>query len=237
METAVQAEAPRAARWEDFIDIFMSPADLFRRRANDGWTVPILVLSVLILVLYYALLPVMTPLWQAAATMNATPEQAAAMQQNAGAMRTFALIGGIFAPIVTAIYIALLGGVAWAGGRLVNADLKYKQALNTVTWSSFITIPQQLAIALSVMLATRSGEALHPVKHVNIGPLRFMNVEPIPEVVMPLLARIDLFAIWQMVVVAIGVQAITGVSRGSAFVVGGLVWIAYALPQVIGAAF
>ena len=237
METAIQAEAPRASRWEDFIDVFISPAELFRRRANDNWTVPIIVLSVLTLVLYYAFMPVMMPLWQAAATMNATPEQVAAMQQNAGAMRTFTLIGGLFAPIMNAIYLALLGGIAWAGGRMVSADLRYKQALNTVTWAAFITVPQQVAIALSVMLANRNGEVLHPIKHTNIGPLRFMNVESLPDVLVPLIGRIDLFAIWQMVVVAIGVQVITGVSRGPAFVVAGLAWIAYALPQVIGAIF
>lgn len=237
METAVQAEAPRTARWEDFIDVFISPSELFRRRANESWTVPIIVLSIVGLVLYYALLPVMMPLWQAAATMNATPEQAAQMQQNAGAMRTFTLIGGIFAPIIGAITLALMAGIAWAGGRMFSADLRYKQALTAVTWAAFITVPQQLGMAISVMLATRSGEALHPIKHTNFGPVRFMDPASMPEVVVPLLARIDLFALWQTVVLAIAVQVLTGASRATAFAVAGLVWIAYALPQVIGAAF
>lgn len=237
METALQAEAPRASRWEDFIDVFISPAELYRRRANESWTVPIITLAIVGLVLYYALMPVMMPLWQAAATINATPEQAAAMQQNAGAMRTFTMIGGIIAPIATAIMFLLMAGIAWAGSRMVSIDLRYKQALNVVTWAGFITIPQQIAIAVSVMLATRNAEALHPLKHVNVGPLRFMNPESLPDVLVPLIGRIDVFAIWQLFVVAIGVQVLTGASRGAAIFVAALTWIAYALPQVIGAAF
>src|SRR5262245_12379352 len=49
-ETSVQApeSAPKkASRWEDFVDIFMSPSQLFRRRADDSWTMPILVVCLL----------------------------------------------------------------------------------------------------------------------------------------------------------------------------------------------
>lgn len=237
METAVQAEAPRSARWEDFIDIFISPAELFRRRGGDSWVVPIIVLGIASLALYYALFPVMTPLWQASAALNASPEQLAQMQQAGDAMKKFALISGLFSPIIIAVMMLLVAGVAWSGGRMFSVDLRYRQALTTVTWAGMISIPQQLAIAVSVMLATRSGEALHPAKHMNVGPLRFMNPETLPDALVPLIGRIDVFAIWQMVVVAIGVQVITGASRGTAFGVAALTWIAYALPQIIGAAF
>lgn len=237
MDTAVQAETPRSARWEDLIDIYISPADLFRRRANDSWTFAILFLGVATVVLYYAFMPLLMPLWQASATMNATPEQLEQMRQAGDSMRMFAMITGLFSPIMVAIMMLLLAGVAWSGGRMFSVDLRYKQALNVVTWAGFVAIPQQVAVAVSVMFATRSGEALHPAKHMNVGPLRFMNPEALPETVVPLLGRIDVFAIWQMVIVAIGVQVLTGASRGVAFGVAALTWIAYALPQVIAAAF
>ena len=55
-EQAPQVEARKTPLWEDVIDIFVSPAELFRRRAQDGWVKPWLVLSVVFVALAFVFL-------------------------------------------------------------------------------------------------------------------------------------------------------------------------------------
>src|SRR5512140_875063 len=52
------SEAPKSASlWEDLVDVFISPAELYRRRAHDSWVKPWIVVSVISAALYYVFLP------------------------------------------------------------------------------------------------------------------------------------------------------------------------------------
>src|SRR5689334_8220460 len=54
MATHVEpAATPRAAIWEDFIDIFYAPGAVFRRRENGSFLVPLAVVTIVCAVLFY----------------------------------------------------------------------------------------------------------------------------------------------------------------------------------------
>ncbi|HSL69152.1 MAG TPA: hypothetical protein VK864_02875, partial [Longimicrobiales bacterium] len=81
-ETAApEAQPQTASRWEDFVDVFVSPGELFRRRANAGFGLAFLVLCVVSLVLYYAFPDVNRAFAEAqiAAAAAKNPERAQAM--------------------------------------------------------------------------------------------------------------------------------------------------------------
>ena len=64
--TAPAAPPPeRAALWEDFLEIFIKPADVFERRRASGFAIPLLVLTVLFAVLFFGLKGAFQPMMDA----------------------------------------------------------------------------------------------------------------------------------------------------------------------------
>ena len=53
-QTAEPIKPQQASAWEDFVDIFLSPGELFSRRVNSGFGMPFLFLAIATVVLYYA---------------------------------------------------------------------------------------------------------------------------------------------------------------------------------------
>jgi hypothetical protein len=89
--TAVDAPTPEpAARWEDFIDIFVSPREVFARRADGSFALPLIVATVLIVALFFVMQSALATAFdaefqrgmaQAAASgRQMTPEQMAGAQ-------------------------------------------------------------------------------------------------------------------------------------------------------------
>ena len=69
-----------ASRWEDFIDIFYAPSSVYARRANSGFGIPMLVVTVLVGAIFLANSGVMQPIMdaefarQTAAMMRKNPQ-------------------------------------------------------------------------------------------------------------------------------------------------------------------
>jgi hypothetical protein len=81
MDHAVDTEAApeKASRWEDYVDVFLSPVDLFRRRAADRVAPPLITLLILAVLVYLAMMPANAMMMRAAMMDN--PEVADAMGQ------------------------------------------------------------------------------------------------------------------------------------------------------------
>src|ERR687891_2558813 len=56
---------PRAAIWEDFIDIFYAPSEVFRRRENGNFFIPLAVITILCGVLFYLNSGALQPMFDA----------------------------------------------------------------------------------------------------------------------------------------------------------------------------
>src|SRR5919112_5756627 len=52
LDDAPAAAQSKASRWEDFIDIFYAPSTVFARRADSGFLLPMVVVTLLTGVLY-----------------------------------------------------------------------------------------------------------------------------------------------------------------------------------------
>src|SRR5512143_3387771 len=96
--TSVQsAEEPKkpekASLLDDFMDIFYSPSAVFARRANSGFWIPMLIVTVLLGAVFMANRDLIDPIMEAefarsiaksAQTRNLTPDQLAAGRKIAG---------------------------------------------------------------------------------------------------------------------------------------------------------
>ena len=56
-ETTVAAAPPpeKAARWEDFVDIFVSPREVFARREDGRFVVPLIFVTLVMVGLFFAM--------------------------------------------------------------------------------------------------------------------------------------------------------------------------------------
>ena len=228
-DSAVEAPA-QSSRWEDLVDVFFSPGELFRRRASDPWWRPFLLLCALSIVLYYVFLPINAVMWEAMmmenAPANADPAQ---LQQGAQFMK---YLGGIFVPFG---YIFMIGFTA-LGLKLASAMLepsaKWGQAFTISTYAAFVVIPQQILATVMIYLKSQSGTVT--TSDASFGVLRFM--EKPDAVLQAVLGRLDLFPIWTAVLCAVGLVVIVGMPRGKALIAALIGWLFVALPGLAAAA-
>lgn len=221
-----ETQAAPAARWEDFIDVFISPRELFERRANDRVWPPLLMLMGAGLLIYFIMLPVNRMVMEA--SMTTTPESAEAMQRFG---LIFQIIGSLVVPIILIITVLFAAFLLWAIGKMFSVEVPFRQAMLIATFASFVYLLAQL-IAGGIILAT-GADTVDPVRDLSFGPLRFMGSMETPGTLVAVLRRMDVFAIWQAVLWGIGLMAMLGVEKGKALTMAFLVWVLYTVPGVI----
>ena len=75
---ATPVVTPRAAIWEDFIDIFYAPSAVFRRREHGNFFIPLIVITIFCGVLFYLNSGALQPMFDA----EFDRQMAVAMKQN-----------------------------------------------------------------------------------------------------------------------------------------------------------
>ena len=215
-----------ASRWEDYIDVFISPAELFRRRAHDKVSTPLLTLMGIGVVLYFVLLPANQMIMRA--SIPDDPNAAQFMERLGG---VFTIIGAVMVPVVYGLMVAVSAGLLWLVGRFASIRIDYNRAALIATYSAFIFL---LASTLALVAVVIHGEAgLDIVRDVSFGPLRFVGSEEMNASLSALLRRFELFTLWQAALWAIGIREIYKVSTMHAGVVAGFAWLLGAIPGVI----
>jgi hypothetical protein len=229
-ETEVPVAAPeKSARWEDFVDVYLSPAELYARRRDESWTVPFLLFCAVSIVLYYAFLPVGGLVWEAAMVENAPPNaDADQIRQSAQFMK---YLGGVFVPIGYGFMIAIMAVGLKLASAVLEPGARWRQAFTIATYAAYVGLIQQVLTTVSVYLKSRSGAV--SMADTSFGLMRFMaDADP---VVKAMIGRIDLFALWSLALCAIGLVVIVGMSRGKAIAAAAIAWLLVALPGVVGA--
>ena len=224
-DAAPSPTSDKAGIWEDFVDIFMQPSQVFERRRDGKFGMALLVLVVLSGVVFFALRNGIAPIMdaemaKAAAAMaaknpNITADQIAAQQ---GMMEKFAVIGYVlFMPIGIVITAILV----WLASKGISAAVAFAAAMMIATYSQFPRIVEMLINAVQgLMLAPESITSRYSVQ---IGPARFLAADANP-VLLTILGGLDLFTIWVTVLIAIGISVVARVPRSRAAIAAGIVW-------------
>jgi hypothetical protein len=223
----------RAAVWEDFIDIFYAPSQVFARRAQGSVWVPLVVLTIAMTVLVYVNSGVLESVMGAefdrgmAAAIKSNPRITPEMVDQ---MRRVGLRIGQFAGVFTPIGVLLTGTLVWLIGKLFEAKQTYLAAMVV---ASYAFIPRILEGVLSGL----QGLFLDPAQlngrfRLTLGIGRFFDPDTMSPLLLGLIGRIDVFTIWVTVLLAIGLSVTGGISRSRAFLAAPLIWAAGALPLV-----
>ncbi|HUH11531.1 MAG TPA: YIP1 family protein [Longimicrobiales bacterium] len=232
--------AEPASRLDDYVDIYLAPSDVFDRRRDGRWGQALLVLTLVSVVLYYLFLPAATIIAEEtmarayAEAVAENPEAAEAMGQMQGFGATMVKLGGIMVIFGMVASVFLLGVVIKGLSALLGAALTFAQALVVATFARFVLIPRTLAVDLSVIWADRGGD-VDVVSDTSFGVLRFLDAASLADPLVPLLERLDLFAMWEAALWAVGIYVIARTTKGVAIGVAALTLLVATIPGLIGA--
>lgn len=218
--------APRASRWEDYIDIFIAPAHVFQRRAHAGVGVPLATLLGAALALYYVMLPANRIVMLASVADN--PQALEAMERFGTIMQ---ILGSLFVPVTYVAVVVWSAALLWVMARFVDLRATFSRTVLIATYAAFVLLLSQLVVGVLVLIHGDAG--LDPVRHLSTGVLRLADVDDSSRVLVALLRRVDLFAIWQAVLWGIGVRFVLQARTAHAATIAAVAWLLYAGPAML----
>jgi uncharacterized membrane protein (DUF485 family) len=227
----------RASLFEDFIDIFTAPSQVYARRANGNFWLVLLILAVVFAVLGFAGRATYQTLIEAEFARN-TPQMMEAnpelTEDQLAQMRRFGTMGAkVMMYVGMPLLILVVGLVAWVAGKIFGATLTYGQAALIVAYAQVPRVLGSIAFLVQGLLvdpATAGGFAAY-----SIGPARFMDPATTSAGLMQFLARLDLFVLWPTLLIGIGIAVIGRVPREKGYLAAALVWLIGSATAIWGA--
>jgi len=223
--------------WEDFVDIFYAPSEVFARRRNGKFAYALLFLTLAGVVLHFLLKNGMQPVMDAefdfrrAEMLRSNPQMTSEqMEAGRGFFEAFAPV--IFA-VTFPLTIILTGGVLWATGKLFDAKESVVAAIMISTYSQIPRLVQFLVTAAQGLFMDPSS--ITSAHSVSISLARFMDPVTTQPVVLALASRVDLFTIWVTVLLAIGLHVVGKIPKQSAAIAAAITWLVGGFPVLFGA--
>jgi hypothetical protein len=234
--TVPMAPTPdKASVFEDFIDIFYAPANVFARREKSGYGMQLLIISVVAALFAYATRAITAQIFdvefqRAAAKAIAANPQLTMDQMNSmrGIQEKVATIGGY---IATPIIVWVLALLTWLAAKAVSAKITYQQAALIVTLAWIPRLVGMLVMTVQGLLMDTS--TITNMFAVMLSPARFMNADTVNPKVLALTGNLEVFGIWYAVLVGIGIAVIGKVPRSQGYTAAAIVFVLTSLPALL----
>lgn len=228
--------APTASLWEDFIDIIVAPASVFRRRERGSWIIPLLIVTIAVAVIAFASRGVLQPVMDAEfeRTADALRKNPQVTEDVIEKTRGFFEFTRTWGPIIfTPITIVVIGFMTWLVAKLVDSKQDFHAALVVASYAYVPRVVQFIANAVQGLVL--KPDQLDGVVKLSFSPARFLDASTANPVLVQILNRFDLFTIWVTVLLAIGVYVTGRVTKNQAIFAGVLFWIVGSIPAILGA--
>lgn len=226
MSTSEAGSPPSTGRstWQNLRDVVLAPSATFADvRERPRWLVPLLIIAGLTLVLSYFMLPLYTEMQRIGIMAREMPQEQreAAFRQ----MEQFKYVGLAFGPIMVAVISALVGLLMWAWAAISGArDPRYKVAFTAIVHTGVIGILQLIAQAIVVSVKGAEQVALEGGPP-TFGLALFLERGEMPKILYGLLANVNFFSIWTLIVVAIAGVVAMKMSKGAAYGFSIVMWL------------
>jgi hypothetical protein len=234
---ATPAVTPRAAIWEDFVDIFYAPSAVFRRRESGSFFIPLAVITVICGALFYLNSGAMQPMFDAefdramavAARQNPNLPPEAIERMRGFATRMQMVMIFIFLPVA----IFGIGVATWLTGKLVDAKQTFRAALVVGAYAYAPRI-------LDSVLQGLQGLFLDPAQidgrfRLTFGVGRFLDPDTVSPLLLAVVGRVDVITLWITALVAIGLCVTGRIPMAKAAIAAAIVWLVGGLPLIIPA--
>jgi len=223
--------------WEDFVDIFYAPSEVFARRRNAKFGYALLFLTLAGVALHFLLKNGMQPVMDAefefrrAEMLRSNPQMTS--EQMAAGRGFFEAFAPVIFAVTFPLTVILTGGVLWAAGKLFDAKESIVAAIMISTYSQIPRLVQFLVTAAQGLFMDSSS--LTSAHSVSISLARFMDPVTTQPVLLALASRVDLFTIWVTVLLAIGLHVVGKIPKQSAAIAAGITWLVGGFPVFFGA--
>jgi len=225
---------PKTSFWEDVIDIFVSPAAVFRRREKTSVWPPMLFVALSIAVIFFATFNTLEPIFDAefsrrtAKMMAQNPALTPEMLEKMRGVQTGVAKYGL--SIVMIVTMFVLGCVSWLVGKMFDSKQTFNAALVVAAWAYMPRILGALINAIQGLLMDPAK--MTSILAISLSPARFMDPEATNPILYQMAGRLDLITIWVTVLLAIGLVVTGKVTKGRAAIFGVIMWIVGSLPQI-----
>jgi hypothetical protein len=249
---AQPAEPARLNAVQRFIGTLFSPGETFEDvNRKPTWLVPLLICLVSAIIFMWFVFSHFDAGWHRfllksmqdrAAQTNSPPPTPQDMERIYGFTKWGQIV---FVGIISVIACFASAGVLALGMMLMSAKATFKKILSVVTWSWATTGVLQLIVVIASIFV-RGADAQENFNPRDIGSLGMTNLAAIlPDDISPFLkglaASFDVFAIWYLILLMIGLAAISGLRKAKASsmapMVFGLWFVIVLIRAAIGAAF
>lgn len=235
--TSANVNAPAqhpASFWEDLIDIFYQPTDVFRRRRGASAWPPFLFVAISVGVITFATFNAIEPAVAGEfaravpAMMRQNPQMTQEMADKAQHFQEIAV--RYFSGIIMAASIVVVGLLTWLLGKMFGAVEDFSAAMLI---ASYAYLPR----VLGAILSSAQGLLLDPLSvtslsSLSLGPARFFDPATTNPMLMVLFLRLDVTVLWETVLLAIGLAVLGKISKSQATIFGILIWIVGGLYQL-----
>ena len=215
-----------ASRWEDFMDIFYAPTSVYERRQNESPWPTIFIVTILLLIVtvltFNALSPVIeAELRQAMAKGMAKNPQMT--QDIVDKSISFSLIGRKWSIVMFPIIILVIALFVWIVAKIVGAKETYHGALVVLAYSSILAVLQAIVTGAQALVMNVSN--LTSPDQLSLSAARFADKATMSPAVYTVLKQLDVFGIWSLVIMAIGVRITGKTSRNQAIAFAVIWWV------------
>ena len=234
--TASSAPPPatKASFWEDLIDIYFKPADVFRRRQHTSVWPPMLFVALSVAIIFFVTYNTLQPLFDAefsrntAKMMEKNPQLTQEMMDRTRSFGEAVTKYGV--GVIMLLTMFVVGVLTWVLGKVVGSKQTFHAALVVAAWAY---MPRVLGTVIGGIQGLMMDPAnLTSQLSISLSPARFYDPDTTNAVLYQFLGRLDLITIWVTVLLAIGVYVTGKISKERAFVFGLLIWIVGAIPAV-----
>lgn len=148
-----------------------------------------------------------------------------------------------FVVVITPLVVLIMAGVFALGMMLMQAQTTFKKILSVVAWSFCGVMSLVSAIVTDASLLVRDRESLDAINPMDpstvsathLGLLFGSDASPVLKA---LASSVDLFTIWMIVLLAIGLAAVGGsrkITKGKTATLVVSLWLVLVLLKVLGA--
>ncbi|HET7457635.1 MAG TPA: YIP1 family protein [Gemmatimonadaceae bacterium] len=224
---AASTPAKPVSVWEDFVDIFYAPTQVFERRRDGKFGLALLVLTVLAVIIYFAtrggMEAVMDVEFQrkAAEQMAKNPKITPEMMEKGRALSE--KIAWLLVLVGIPVRAFVVGVVLWLLGKIVGATESIAAAVMVSTYALFPRLLESLIAGVQgIMMDPNSITSRYSV---TLSAARFLDPTTTNPILFKLAGQVDVFAIWTTILLAIGLAVTGRVSRGKAFAIAFVIWL------------
>ena len=207
MEPTPQPEMSVVGR---ILRVFYAPSETFEavseQRSAADWLVPTVIVAMVIFVSTYLTSPIYVAEAMEQIREQTPAEQRGEMEGTGDAIRISGLVA---APVMTFVMLFIGAAIYLLVGKLLGGLLGYGQCLALVAYTSLIAILQHI-VKTPLVLANETTK-------VQIGLGMFLAEEARQSFGGHLLALIDPFVVWMVVIAGLGLSIIGQVERSRAY--------------------